>query len=246
RNFIDHTRPHPSNTDFGKLVPLLQIEQPGEEAFAKFEQDFKDVEKEIGVETFRRAVMEGQYDYPQATGYGGVTPEWSNTLLRDIISETLSHVRFVGYIDWHTGVGPSDDIFVVCFDAPGENAFNHLSNWWGKEKVEKTFSTFGHFKFRPDFSGVTFQGVKQTIPDAEVIGGIVEFGTHSPDEVTRALLVDVWFRFKCDAPDSQEAAQWRSYMMERLWPQSSKWRHNCLKLSEDLYEKTVAGLSGLS
>ena len=245
RNFIDHTKPHQKNPTYGELIPLLKLGAPSEKAFADFEKKIAGLEESIGIEKFRRAVMRGQYEHPEATAYGGVKPEWSNTLLRRIVTEHLGTAQFVGLIDWHTGIGPTDGTFIVCFHNPGEPAFDHVCDWWGKSNVEKSLSSFGEFEFRPDFSGLAFQGVRESLPNAEVIGAVIEFGTYSPEEVSRAILVDLWLRFDCPDPAGEDAAYWCAYMMERLWPQSPDWRNNCLRLSDDLYSRTVAGLAAL-
>ena len=245
RNFIDHGKPHPKNPLYGEVAELLKVGEPTDEMFEVFNQRLSALEERHGLEQFRRSVMQGQYEHPEASGYGGVQPEWSNILLREIVSSDLSDARSIGYVDWHTGIGPEDDIYVVCFNHPDESEYAYLCDWWGKDRISSSLSSFGDFDFRPDFSGVTYYGARQSAPNAQVIGAIVEFGTYPQDDMMRAGIADIWLRFYCDDPRGPQAEKWRAFMMERFWPSATEWRENCLRLGDDLHRRTIDGLSRL-
>jgi hypothetical protein len=77
------------------------------------------------------AISAGQYEHPQGLFYGGRNPTWSHQTLRHVLQEHGTRCARLGWIDLHTGLGPSghgERIFACRDDAA---ALARARAWWG-------------------------------------------------------------------------------------------------------------------
>ena len=84
-----------------------------------------------GEKGFQSVVSSGQHRYPEGLFYGGREPTWSNLTLRGVLREHGPRCRRLGWIDFHTGLGPSgvgERIFACRDDAA---AYARARRWWG-------------------------------------------------------------------------------------------------------------------
>ena len=104
RNFRDFTHPPTSNAAYadvhGFMVP--QTWPPG---FAN-EARLAGYVLLHGERALQQAVTAGQCEFRNGLFYGGVAPSWSNTVLRDALRRHVAPARRLGWIDFHTGLGP--------------------------------------------------------------------------------------------------------------------------------------------
>src|SRR5690242_14063119 len=104
RNFRDFTRPIPPNTAYaevhGFMVPATWPPAPENEA------RLMAYVKERGERALQQAVSSGQCEFADGLFYGGVRPAWSNTTLRKVLRDEAAGARTLGWIDFHTGLGP--------------------------------------------------------------------------------------------------------------------------------------------
>ena len=80
-----------------------------------------------GEKAYQSVVSSGQHNHPKGLFYGGREPTWSNLTLRAVLREHARRCARLGWIDFHTGLGPSglgERIFACRDDAvsPNENA----------------------------------------------------------------------------------------------------------------------------
>ena len=103
RNFLDHAFA-PENTAYAEIHHLLLPE-----AWPPSPENKAEIAHYIemhGSDKFQLAVSGGQYQFADGLFYGGTKPTWSNRTLRKILREHGAGKNRIGWIDFHTGLGP--------------------------------------------------------------------------------------------------------------------------------------------
>jgi len=225
RNFVDFSRPLPSNSQYAEHAREFL---PGGDSMEAYEQARDDLTKEAtvrgGYQFFKQAMQPGQYEFPDGLYYGGSRPSWSNTTFLKICQQAFAGVTRAAVLDLHTGLGP-----------PGVGELIFM----GSELADK----YAHYFAAP----VSCAGARASV-SAAVKGPLVtaaydrlraaniaicaalEFGTVSLQENVHAKIFEHWThrhlspadelrlqalkRFKdayyCDRPDWQASVLSRS------------------------------------
>ena len=105
RNFQDFSKPLPHNPGYDRLAHLIVPAEwpPTPEVKAGLTQFLA----EHGAKALQAAVSSGQYEHPQGLFYGGHNPTWSHQTLRHVLQDHGRRCQRLGWIDLHTGLGPS-------------------------------------------------------------------------------------------------------------------------------------------
>ena len=85
----------------------------------------------MATRALQAAISGGQYEHPEGLFYGGRAPTWSQQTLRHVLQDHGRHCARLGWIDLHTGLGPSghgERIFAGRDDAA---ALARARAWWG-------------------------------------------------------------------------------------------------------------------
>ncbi len=155
-----------------------------------------------GERALQQAVSSGQCEYPDGLFYGGVRPAWSNGVLRAVLREHARAAATLGWIDFHTGLGPrghGEKILAARAD-PADVA--RAKAWWG---ADVTSFHDGSSTSAP-LTGVNYNAAYDECPQAAYAGIALEYGTQSFAEVLGALRADQWLDNHPDAPATQRAA----------------------------------------
>jgi hypothetical protein len=141
-----------------------------------------------GEKALQAAISGGQCEFPDGLFYGGVRAAWSNDLLRAVLREHGARSRQIGWIDFHTGLGPrghGEKIFA------GRNIAADLARAkaiWGDGVT--TFHD-GSSTSAP-LTGVNYNAVYEECPHAAYAGIALEYGTLPLAETFGALRADQW------------------------------------------------------
>ncbi len=105
RNFHDFTQPLPKNPRYGELHRLMFPDHwpPSPENEAELARWVD----QNGAAAYQAAISSGQHDFPDGMYFGGDGPTWSNRTLREVLRAHGRTMRRIGWIDFHTGLGPS-------------------------------------------------------------------------------------------------------------------------------------------
>ena len=131
RNFQDFSQPLPLNAAYAEIHDLLLPAQwpPTAENNAAI----ADFIARNGQLKFQAAVSQGQYRHADGLFYGGQAPTWSHQTLRTVLRTHAQRARRIGWIDLHTGLGPSgvgERICACIVPAPGaEITLEGLARW---------------------------------------------------------------------------------------------------------------------
>lgn len=247
RNFVDHSAPHPENELYEELHSFLCPKALDEASIHKMLAAGARFVDRHGQWALEDAMSRGQYTHPDGYHYGGLEPEWSNLMMRNIVKRDLCHAARVGFIDWHSGPAGDGELIHLCFSEPDSAEFARASHWWGREALDprRVNSMWG--SKRPTRRGIMFWGLEQQLkPHAQFAGAVIEFRSAlqkpNPTKAIRASLLERWLRFESSF-DAPEAQQYFAEIREDYAPHRKSWHINVIRNALECYRTTLIGMS---
>jgi hypothetical protein len=237
RNFHEFSRPLPANPAYDELAHLLVPERwpPTAEVQAALQRHVA----KHGLAAMQTAITSGQYSHPLGLFYGGVNPTWSNVTLRHVLQEHAQRCRRLGWIDLHTGLGPSgrgERIFACRDDAA---ALARARAWWGTEVT----SIYDGSSTSALLTGLMWLATDQECAQAEYTGIALEYGTVPVMEIVDALRGDHWLECHPEA-DAALAAAIKQRMRDAFYTDTAEWKQRVLEQAHEAAAQAVRGLAG--
>jgi hypothetical protein len=239
RNFLDFSQPPPVNKAYAALhALLLPAEWPPSPANEMTLAAWVD---KHGVPAYQAAVTGGQYQFADGLFFGGSAPSWSNRCFREVLRQHAAQARRIGWIDLHTGLGPSgigERIFAGRDDAA---AFARAGGWWGGGGATPVTSIYDGSSSSAFLTGLMSNAVYQECPDAELTAIALEYGTLPMPEVLAALRGDHWLhQHPKAAPELAEAIHLR--MREAFYTDTDAWKGQVVSQARQAMFQAVDGL----
>ncbi len=236
RNFHDFSQPLPANPGYEELAALLvppawppsEAVQAGIQAYAA----------KYGMPALQAAYSGGQHTHPEGLFYGGVNPTWSNVTLRHVLHDQASHAERLGWIDLHTGLGPSghgERIF-ACRDDTA--ALGRARAWWGNAIT----SIYDGSSSSARLTGLMWMATDEECPQAEYTGIALEYGTVPLMEVFDALRADQWLENHPEAPEAQRA-QIKQQTRDAFYIDTDAWKQQIVAQANEAAQQAVRGLA---
>ncbi len=215
RNFMDFSRGLPDNPFYAELEPYLLPRSwpptPDDEArLAAFARTHGDA-------AYGRAIGGGQYTSPTGIYHGGQFPVWSNRTLRAILRAHGRHARALGWIDLHTGMGPTAHCEKVFIGASSQLA--RARQWWGSD----VFSAAGGESVLFPIQGPLLSIAEQECPDTEATTIALEFGTVPLDEMIMSLRGLHWLK-RNPGCDRALAITLRRRLLDAFYMNDADWK----------------------
>jgi len=236
RNFQDYSQALPVNEAYREVEPLLLPEVwPPNAANAQATAQFI---AEHGMSALQAAVTRGQHQYPEGMFFGGTSETWSNLTLRKVLQQHARQTQRLGWIDLHTGLGPSgvgERIFACADDAA---ALARARAWWG-EKITSIYDGSSTSAF---LTGLMWMAAYQECPQAEYTGLALEYGTQPMDKVMMALRGEHWLHNHPQAAADLKA-QIKQDLMDAFYTDTDAWRSQILAQAQEAMHQAVRGLS---
>lgn len=235
RNFHDFSKPLPANPVYDEIAGLLvPPEWPPSAAVDAALQRFI---AERGMRVFQQGISGGQYDHPEGVFFGGRNPTWSNVTLRHVLQDHGRRCARLGWIDLHTGLGPSgvgERIFACRDDA---QALQRARAWWG----EHITSIYDGSSTSALLTGLMWTAIYEECPQAEYTGIALEYGTLPLMDVMRALRADQWLENHPEVGAPQRE-QIKKEVRDAFYTDTDAWKARVL---EQAFEAAHQGLRGL-
>ncbi len=134
RNSVDFAGPLPQNPGYAELHDLLiPATWPPDEANVAAIRAYIDMR---GQWTYQQAVTTGQYTHAQGMFYGGAHTAWSTRTMRNLLAEYGEPCTAIGWIDIHTGLGPSGFGAKICV-----GDVQRARRWWGADVTSPSDGT---------------------------------------------------------------------------------------------------------
>lgn len=235
RNFRDHAEAAPANAGYAELHSLLLPDSWPPPA--SNEARLAAWTAQHGERALQAAMTGGQYSHPDGLFFGGNRATWSARTLRDVLQRHAGSARRLGWIDFHTGLGPTghgEKIFAARDDAA---TLARTRAWWGQDVT----SFYDGSSNSAALTGVLFNVVDEVCPAAEYTGIALEFGTVPLPEVMLALRAEGWLHGHPEAP-AELAAAIRRQMRDSFYVDNDAWK---AKVGRQSREAVLAALEGL-
>ena len=236
RNFHDFSQPLPANPGYDELAAALvpSMWPPSDEVNAVTQRFVE----QRGVPALQAAISGGQYSHPQGVFYGGRNPTWSHTTLRHVLQEHATRCERLGWIDLHTGLGPSgvgERIFACRDDAA---ALQRARAWWG----DKVTSIYDGSSSSAPLQGLMWLTAYQECAQAEYTGIALEYGTLPIMQMMDALRADQWVENHPEAP-AEQRAQIKKQTRDAFYTDTDEWKSRIL---EQALDAALGGVRGLA
>ena len=237
RNFLDfHNKPLPRNAGYDEIAGALLPQRwpPGEANEALLYA----YEQQHGRRALQTAISGGQYAHEQGLFFGGRAPTWSNVTLRHVLQDHGGKARRIGWIDFHTGLGPSghgERIFAYRND---EADLARARAWWGPEVT----SIYDGSSSSALLEGLMWNAIVDCCPQAEYTGIALEYGTLPLDDMIAALRADHWLEMHPEAPPEQ-AAGIKQQMRDAFYVDTPEWKQQLLEQADQAARQALNGLT---
>ncbi len=197
RNFVDFDKPLPVNAPYEQIHSLLLPSSWPPPA---------DSERQLGAwvashgtSAYQAAVSGGQYRFADGMFYGGARPAWSNRILRAILREHAAGRSALGWLDFHTGLGPRGHGEMIYAGGNVAADIARTKAWWG----DQVTSYFDGTSTSASLTGVNGYAAYDECPDAQFAGIALEYGTCPIEQTLQALRAEQWLQNHSDAPAGQ-------------------------------------------
>lgn len=236
RNFLDfHQRPLPHNAGYdeiaGALLPRHWPPTPADEA------PLRAYAARHGERALQAAITGGQYAHPQGIFFGGQAPTWSRVTLQHVLEDQGVHARRIGWIDLHTGLGPTGhgERINACRDDAAALARGRA--WWGPEVT----SIFDGSSSSAQLQGLMWNVIFEACPEAEYTGIALEFGTCPLPDMIDAVRADHWLEMHPEALPAQAAAI-KKQMRDAFYVDTPEWKQQLLDQARVAIHQGLQGL----
>ena len=240
RNFHDYSKPLPVNQDYREIhARLLPERWPPDADNAAAIAGYL---RQHGLGRFQTAVTQGQHEFPEGLFFGGTAPTWSNRTLRKVLRRYATRAKRLGWIDLHTGLGPTglgERIFACKDDAAAQA---RARQWWGGDGATPITSIYDGSSTSASLTGLMWTSVYQECPQAEYTAIAMEYGTLPIQQMIDALRAEQWLQLHPQAP-AEQARAIKQRMMDAFYVDTDAWKGQIVSQARQSLFQAVDGLS---
>ena len=239
RNFQDFGQPLPVNTDYAAIAHLVIPDAwpPGAANQAAVQQYLAT----HGESAWQAAISRGQHAYPQGLFFGGTEPTWSHRTLRQVLRAHGGAARRIGWIDLHTGLGPSGHGERIYAGRDDASAVARARRWWDGGGSTPVTSIYDGSSTSAFLTGLMWNAIYDECPQAECTGIALEYGTVPVMEVIEALRAEQWLQLHPEA-DAALAAQIKARMRNAFYTDTDTWKGQVIAQARQALFQAVQGL----
>ncbi|MGH8798714.1 MAG: M14 family metallopeptidase [Casimicrobiaceae bacterium] len=236
RNFVDFGAPLPVNAAYADIHALLLPERWP--APADSEQRLGAWVAQHGRAAYQAAISGGQYRFADGMFYGGSRPAWSNRTLRAVLHEHAARRAVLGWIDFHTGLGPRGHGEKIYAGANVAADVARTKAWWGDDVT----SYFDGSSTSSALTGVNGYAAYDECPDAAFAAMALEYGTYPIEQTLQALRAEHWLHNHPQAPAAQRSEIKRA-IRDVFYIDSDDWKAQVLAQSAAACRKAISHLA---
>jgi len=236
RNFVDFSSPLPPSPAYAEIHALLlpAAWPPPQDS----ETELGAWIKARGDRAFQAAVSGGQYAFPDGMFYGGSHPSWSNACLRAVLRGQASSRQRLGWIDFHTGLGPRGHGEKIYSGRDDPADIGRAKTWWGSEVT----SFFDGSSTSARVSGVISAAAYTECPRTEMTAMALEYGTYPLEHTLQALRAEHWLHNHPEAPAKQREEIKRA-LRDTFYVDADDWKAMVYEQARDACLQAIAQLA---
>lgn len=239
RNFLTHPDDHVPNPDYDSLYDAVNPVSLDEESERLNNGAILAFAQEHGFPRLQAALTRGQYVHASGVQFGGNRDEASNATLRKIAREDTRGAHRVGWLDFHTGLGPYGEVELIIELPSSDPAYGRGHAWYGDAQR----STIDGESVSAALNGTIEHGVAGMLDeDVELTIHGAEFGTYDTARVFRAMRADNWLAHYGDL-ESEAGRAIKTELLEVFRPNDPKWQAQVVATGSELVGKVRNGLA---
>lgn len=221
RNFVDFSKPFPSNPGYEELADHLVPSDRSQEGMRRAEAAIAAYRSRHGEWKFQEARKSGQYTRPGGMFYGGTQPTEARRTLEQVAAEfDIAGREYAVIVDYHTGLGPYGYGELQCEQPSGQKGYERAVNIFGPSVTSPDLGTSSSVAI----SGNQDEFWQRTLGDRHTYVAL-EFGTYDPERGREVLRNDHWlFRYRPEEADSELGRQIRAASKSHYYPQLADWK----------------------
>ncbi len=237
RNLQDFSAPLPENPAYDEIAHLVvpPTWPPSAEVVAQVAEYIA----QRGERALQSAITAGQHQHPQGLFYGGVNPTWSQLTLRQVLRDEARACARLGWIDLHTGLGPSGHGERIYAGKDDAATVARARAWWG----DRVTSIYDGSSSSAKLTGMIWLAAYEECPQAEFTGIALEYGTVPVMAVMDALRADQWLENHPEAGAAQHDAIKRQ-VRDAFYTDTEVWKQQVVEQALEAATQGVAGLRG--
>ncbi|SDR34913.1 Protein of unknown function [Paraburkholderia fungorum] len=216
RNSIDFSQPLPVNPAYDDLHALLVPSNwpPSDENASAI----ADYISQQGERAYQQALTVGQYRHADGMFFGGHRRVWSTQVLQMLFEQHGAACDSIGWIDFHTGLGPYGHGEKICVGQVGGSELQRARAWWGADVTSPLDGT----SVAANVAGPVLDTLRRTCTHADTTAIAIEYGTIPLVDMLHMLRADAWLRQHPQAEKSHvdaihEAVRAAFYCNDFIW-----------------------------
>ena len=239
RNFQDFSGPLPVNEAYREVEPFLlpPTWPPAADNVAAVEQFIST----RGEAAWQAAISQGQHEFAQGMFFGGTAPTWSNHTLREVLRQHGRRAQRIGWIDLHTGLGPSGHGERIYAGRDDPAAIARARHWWGADGATPITSFYDGSSTSAFLTGLMWTAIYDECPHAEYTGIAMEYGTLPILDMMQALRAEHWLHIHPEAPAAL-AAHIKAQMLAAFYTDTDAWKGQIIAQARQALFQAVQGL----
>ena len=239
RNFQDFSRPLPVNEAYREVEPFLlpPTWPPAADNVAAVEQFIAT----RGEAAWQAAISQGQHEFAQGMFFGGTAPTWSNHTLREVLRQHGRRAQRIGWIDLHTGLGPSGHGERIYAGRDDPAAIARARQWWGANGATPITSFYDGSSTSAFLTGLMWTAIYDECPHAEYTGIAMEYGTLPILDMMQALRAEHWLHIHPEA-SAALAAHIKAQMLAAFYTDTDAWKGQIIAQARQALFQAVQGL----
>ena len=240
RNFHDFSRPLTVNEAYREVEPLLLPPEwpPAADNVAAVQRFIAT----RGEAAWQAAISQGQHEFAQGLFFGGTAPTWSNHTLRQVLRQHGSRAARIGWIDLHTGLGPSGHGERIYAGRDDSEAIARARQWWGGNGATPITSFYDGTSTSAFLTGLMWTAIYDECPQAQYTGIAMEYGTLPILDMMQALRAEHWLHIHPEAPPAL-AAQIKAQMLAAFYTDTDAWKGQIIAQARQALFQAAQGLN---
>ena len=236
RNSIDFSGPLPVNPAYDDLHALLVPSNwpPSDDNAAAI----ADYISQRGEPAYQQALTVGQYQHTDGMFFGGDRSVWSTRLLQMLFEQHGAACDSIGWIDFHTGLGPYGHGEKICVGQVGEGELQRARDWWGADVTSPLDGT----SVAANVAGPVLDTLRRACTHADTTAIAIEYGTIPLVDMLHMLRADVWVRQHPHA-EKQQISAIQQAIRAAFYCNDDVWRGMILGQARAAILQAVMGLS---
>ncbi|OIU66348.1 M14 family metallopeptidase [Rossellomorea aquimaris] len=182
---------------------------------------------EEGYSAIKEAKGMGQFQFERGVYYGGEKEEETAVFLKKIQNNLLSDYPRVIHMDWHTALGPSNEITMVV-SSEDKREEEELKAKFDLHNIQK----FTPKKVKGDSTNHFHKLKNEQYPSTYLFSALFEFGTFGTGkkaELREFMTIVLENRLFWEGAEKQEDREWiLSEFREMFYPLSDDWKKSVL------------------